>query len=373
MHRSACIMKRATRTAAAVIAVLANSLVPVGAAQPVQVGYPGFIYNDPEFEPGGTRIVFQDGERRAWVGSLDPATGQCISSTCRDVLVATDLQDKNDKTRLFNGPEWGVNAAGSAIYFSKYSGGNLQSWRVLPDGTGLTQLTFARQGSWGGMVSVAPTAPTVRSLVNTGTIGPSLRARWFDEAVGTLNPLPGYWWSGQAARFLPGTARYAIYPWRNGSDYQLALIDTDLQSTQVVTADAGQKSQPFGLILQGTRHAVAVLDQVSLVIYRSGPAPWPQIAELTPAVPGWLISLEPLGQTGCFVVAVQNTPDQSYTDSAIYMACLSGSWSRLDNGAPSVRRSEPEPWRSPTGQWFVYWHEGNGQTSNSMWVVPVAP
>jgi len=356
------------RTTAVIIAILTNCLVPTTAAAPVQIGYPGLVYIDPEFEPGGTRVVFQDTQYRAWVGFLHPATGKCLSATCRDILVATDLQPGSDFSRPFNGPEWGVSASGSAIHLTKYAGETLQSWRVLPDGTGLTQITSAAEGTSGSLASVAPTASTVRLIVARGAVGPDLGAAWVDTAVGAINPMPGFWWGGQTGRFLPGSARIAIYPWRSDSNYQLAVVDTDRLATQVVTTGAGQKSEPFGFLWQGKRYAGALLDRTSLVIYEPGTAPWPQIAELTPPAPGWLFSLEPVGDTGCFVVALQNAPDQSYTDAAIYLTCLNGTWTRIDDGAVTARRSEPEPWRSPTGQWFVYWNDGSG----SMWVVPIS-
>jgi hypothetical protein len=349
------------------MAVLANSLVPLVTAAPDRVGHPSLVYIDPEFEPGGTRIVFQDTQYRAWVGFLDPATGKCLSATCRDVLVATDLQRASDFTHPFNGPEWGVSGTGSSVHLTKYAGETLQSWLVLPDGSELTQLTFAQEGTSGSLASIAPSASAVRVIVGLGPTGPDLKAAWFDTVDGTLNLLPGFWWDGQTARFLPGSARIAIYPWRNNSDYQLAIVDTERFAIQVVTAGTGQKFEPYGFIWRSRRYAATLLDRVSLVVYQIGSPPWPQVAILTPPVPGWLFSLEPVGDTGCFTVALQNAPDQSYTDAAIYLACLNGAWIRIDDQASPVRRSEPEPWRSPNGQWFVYWNEGSG----GLWVVPI--
>ena len=95
-----------SRTAVAACLLVAGQVL----ATPAPVGAPGSKYVDPELEPGGTRIVFQDMQGVAWVGEIDPATGQCVTATCKDVQVATNVLRPNDTRYLFNGPEWGAAA-----------------------------------------------------------------------------------------------------------------------------------------------------------------------------------------------------------------------------------------------------------------------
>lgn len=328
-----------------------------------RVGHPNIFYLDPEFEPAGARIVFQDQQDRAWVGVLDPATGLCVSPTCRDALVGIGLQRFPDRRFFFNGPEWGVSTNGAAIYYSKYIEQLPQLFRVQPDGTGLTQITTIPEGVWGVVPSAA--GIVMRATAAAGEMS-NISSGWLDERVGILNPLPGLWLNGQGARFFIGSNTLLLYPWTNIASFQLALADVEALTAQVVTANPGKKTQPWGFRRQGAWHAVAILNATALVVYSTEQLPWPVLAELIPPVPGWLTSLEPLNDTDCFAVALQNAPDSSYTDSAIYLACLDGSWTRIDNGTSPVRRSEPEPWLSPTGQWFIYWNEGG-----ALWVVQV--
>lgn len=327
-------------------------LLPLQAlAAPFQVGVPGMVYIDPEFEPGGSRMVFQDIQRRAWVGALNPDTGQCVSASCRDLVVATDLHTPAAPELLFNGPEWGVDAGDSAIYLTKYWQQSPQVWRVLPDGSALARLTSAQGGVYSQLVSVAPQAQSVRLLAGTGS--PAPQPVWFDEIIGELNPIPNWWLMGKSASFVAGSEQFAVFPWKSGQDYQIGLLDTYTNTAQAMTADSGQKSQVWAW---GDR-AAAVVDSVVIAVYDTTQTPWGRIAELVPPIAGWLASLEPVGESGCFVVSVQNAPNGSYTEAAIYLACLPGQWTRLDDGSPK-RRSEPEPWNSPAGKWFVYWNEG---------------
>lgn len=337
-------------------------------AAPSQVGIRALSYIDTEFEPGGTRFLFTDLQNRAWVGELDPATGQCITATCRDVLLASNVlvQIKD----FINGPEWGVSDAGPAVYLTTSTESNVaQSWRVNPDGSGLTRLTSDPRGTWGGLASVAPSAHSVRVIASSGTFD-DLTGVWFDEDDGVLHPLPGIWLRGGGGRFLPGSARYAIYPYRSWlSDTQLAIIDTDLQTGEIVTTTPGQKSQLWGFAWNGALHVAAVTDDTAIEVFKSGPTPWPKVAALTPPVPGYLYSMEPLGNSGCFVTLIRNTNDKNWTDASIYVACINGSWTRVDDRVPMVRRTEPEPWWSGS-QWFIYYNV----THAGLWVTdPILP
>ena len=340
--------------------IIAASLLlakPVLAA-PAPLGMRGFSYIDPEFEPHGNRIVFQDSNARAWVGTLDTETGQCISATCRDVQVASNLLLGGDPRYFFNGPEWGVSSAGIGLYLTKYDdAGIAQSWWVNPDGTGLAQLTFDPGGAWGGLVSSAPLAPSVRVIVSTGTANDVITGAWFNETDGVLHPMPGFKLNGQGGQFFVRSARYAVYAYKvSRKNTQIAVLDTKLQTTEIITDTPGQKSQSWGFEFGGVQYVAAVKDLAEIEIYRSGPVPWQKVATLTPPVPGYLYSTELLGSSGCFATSIQDTNDRkNYNDAAIYVACMDGSWTRVDDGAPMTRRSEPEAWWNGR-HWLIYYN-----------------
>ena len=327
-------------------------------ADPAPLGVRIFSYIDPEFEPHGNRIVFQDSQARAWVGEIDPETGQCITTTCRDVRVASNLLLGGDPRYFFNGPEWGVSSAGISLYLTKYDdAGIAQAWWVNPDGSGLTQLTFEPEGAWGGLVSSAPLAPSVRIIASSGSASDVITGVWFDEVDGVLHQIPSFRLNGQGGQFLSRSARYAVYSYKESKDnIQIAILDTDFQTVEIITDTPGQKSQTWGFIRDGARHVVSVRDLEEIEIYRSGTVPWQKVATLTPPVPGYLYSTEPLGNSGCFATSIQDTNDRkNYTDAAIYVACMDGSWTRVDDGAPQTRRSEPEAWWSGS-HWLIYYN-----------------
>ncbi|NNJ94276.1 MAG: hypothetical protein HKP57_05985, partial [Halobacteria archaeon] len=262
-------------------------LAEVLAADPAPIGMSDVKYIDPEFEPDGNRIVFQDSKARAWVGELDPETGQCITATCLDVLVASDVLTGVDPRYFFNGPEWGISAAGTALYLTKFDDAGIpQAWWVNPDGSGLTQLTFEPGGVWAGVASNAWFAPLVRVIASSGTVNDLIPGIWFDETDGVLQPLPGLTLQSGGGRFVLNTARYAIYPYRESGKYsQLAILDMELQTIRVITNTPGQKSQAWGLLLDGVLHAATQRDLEEIEIYRSGSMPWQKVATLTPPVP----------------------------------------------------------------------------------------
>ena len=97
----------------------------------VRISPPGASYIDPEILqlPGKMTFQYQD---QIWVADLNPDTGAFVSTTGRDYLM------DGGAARLgstFNGPEFGLNARGWAVYYAKEYNGTMQIWRSAWRGT----------------------------------------------------------------------------------------------------------------------------------------------------------------------------------------------------------------------------------------------
>jgi hypothetical protein len=100
-------------------------LSPALAATPsdaVRLGSPEVSYIDPEILSSAHKLSFQDRAGTIWVADLDPATGTFRSEDGRDVKVdggAVNL------LVTFQGPEFGVDETGWAVYYTKEYDGEL--------------------------------------------------------------------------------------------------------------------------------------------------------------------------------------------------------------------------------------------------------
>ena len=95
-----------------------------------QLNPPGTSYIDPELHPFLPELVFQQGSV-VWTGAIDPTTGLFVEPGGTDRFV--DLASSLLSTR--NGPEYGWDAAGVAIFYNKsVLGGPERIWRATPSG-----------------------------------------------------------------------------------------------------------------------------------------------------------------------------------------------------------------------------------------------
>ena len=93
------------------------------------MGDPNLRYIDPEVLRGSDKIAYQDIAGNLWVGVLNAATGKFASQTGHDLLVDTDLANINIS---YNGPECGLDARGTALFYTKPDlQGTQQIWRAL--------------------------------------------------------------------------------------------------------------------------------------------------------------------------------------------------------------------------------------------------
>jgi len=339
----------------------------------LRLGSSSLAYIDSEFAPSGgdTLTVFFDSALNVWIGNVAPDTGLFTTSTGQGQQLGTGSLFGSLNV---NGPEWGVDAQGSAVFFTGAdSNGIGQIFRASPpfDTPVLDQLTSTTTGYTHAIANATWNAARNSTLLmgyrgiqsgsawQTGT----LQAFWMDEAQpGVLNflPLPrGFY------RWIPDTALAAFVPAATGGGFtsgQIYLFDADTGTNRQVSTDAGSKVSPWGFYapeLHGEMLIVAVVDDTALAVYRDlsgGTGPWTRIATLSlPAGTGFtkLTSAEPIirgrGVAGASLFTVEaQTPAND--DSSIWILGLTLDATpnfvrRVDdgavNGAEALRR-DPE-------------------------------
>ena len=96
----------------------------------VQVGTSQFRYVDPEFIDGYCKACWIDLNKKIWVGNLDPVTGLFFSGHGMDLFIDSNVVPID--SALINGPEWGADFEGPAVFYTKRDSlGIRHVWRAI--------------------------------------------------------------------------------------------------------------------------------------------------------------------------------------------------------------------------------------------------
>lgn len=362
-------------------AILGASAAPPSSAgstpDDVCMGDAEFTYIDPEFFQTEGLAVFLDSRAEIWIGAIDPATGLFRSATGRDDRVDTGI---SKWSRYSNGPEWGLDAKGPALFYVKDNAQGVgQLWRAEPpwDKPRLTQLTHDTDThNWICEPSVNAALPSTRVIVYHGKPRATGNVdAWLDE--------------DQPDKPKPFTDRMIVARWAFNTNLitfayrarpgqtepsQVTVVDTDNGKSRVITGDDGNKIDPW--LWQAPEFGGELLlsvnvDSSALAIYRDvkhDGSPWQRIAALTlpaNAPHQTLKSVEPVnggrGGFGRSYFTVQAGDDKD-KDTSIWLFGFSADGNhlirRLDDGAQtgkSARRLDPESYIGDR-ELFVYYN-----------------
>jgi len=330
------------------------------------IGSASVEYRDPEFLQSGGFVTFADQKGDVWVGAMDLQTGRFVKANGgRDHRLDGPI---SKWSRYCNGPEWGLDASGPAIFYIKDNSQDTgQLWRAAPpwDEPQVTQLTRDTViHNWICEPSVSSKLTTTRVIIyrGGGPKGGNVSA-WLDEDV----PTQPHAFTDRAylARFSIDTPHITWSPRLRAGDRsttQVSLLDTDTGKTRIITADDGAKYDPWlwhAPEFDGELLLCVNFDERALAIYRDtqrdGTTPWSRIAEIglpAEAPHLQLKSCEPVnGGRGAFGRSwfTAQAGDDKDKDTSIWLLGfdLSGTHSvrRLDDGAASkttARRLDPE-------------------------------
>jgi acetyl esterase/lipase len=255
------------------------------------IGSAGVAYRDPEFLQSGGLVTFADQRGDVWVGAMDLRTGGFLKANGgRDHRLDGPI---SKWSRYCNGPEWGLDANGPAVFYIKDNAqGTGQLWRAAPpwDAPRLTQLTRDTDiHNWICEPSVDAKRPTTRVILyrGGGPKGGNVSA-WIDVDA----PARPHAFTERAtlARFSIDTPFITWAPRLRAGDRgatQVSMLDTDTGKARVVTADDGAKYDPWlwhAPEYGGELLLCVNLDERALAIYRDtrrdNQSPWTRVAEI---------------------------------------------------------------------------------------------
>jgi len=240
---------------------------------------------DPEIHESERLMVYQDPRGGIWLEYLDPETGRTRSGG--EARVQLDSGAANLRM-TFNGPEFGTDASGWAVFYTKPHGGELQIWRArLVGGTpGAAPIFTDGQRRQSILVSKWPEAESTRLIYVKGDPRTGV-FHWTDVAAPErehrIVPTRGL----DSPRWINGTFKLVFALEAEGPEAgQIKLLDTDTGRIERVSSDAGVKTFAYGWKapeLGGEILVEAMIDDAAIGIWRqTGSAGWERVQTITP-------------------------------------------------------------------------------------------
>jgi hypothetical protein len=299
-------------------------------------------YIDPEAYAAERLLTFQDQTGGIHVAAIDQATGAFASSDGRESRLDSGAWPVGE---TFNGPEFGIDANGWAIYYTKANGGVASLWRATTAGAQPLTSGNRRQTV---LASKDASAAQTRLLYIRGTLDAGELA-WMDEDDASSETLLGPVDGG--VRWIDGTRSFARIVDTGPDAGQVALVDTVAGSVRTITDDAGSKSFAVGFRgpESGRLRLLALVDAATAIgVWEDrGGAYYERIATIVPAgLAGHTLgSPEPFAGAGSSYVSfvVREGAGLPGEPAQVWLARTDGSNSwRCDDGASGVSRSDPE-------------------------------
>jgi len=246
-------------------------------ADAIKIGDSSLGYIDPEFYSELNLVVFADSRMDAWLSSLDPKTGDFISTEGRDIHIDSGLTP----LRLsFNAPEFGVDKNGWSLYYTKDLNGIPQIFRATINGENVDteSLTSDNIERLSFQASKNAFMENTRLLYALGGFSADIgKIAWFEEDNPQLSETIVDK-IDRGARWIDGTKSFAFI--HNG---QAAIYDTETKTTKIVSTTPGEKSYPYAWLEPDTNKILllTIVDDKYLEIYSdNGSANWDLISTL---------------------------------------------------------------------------------------------
>lgn len=333
----------------------------------VRMGTTGKSYIDAEILESEAKLTFQSSGGEIWVADLDPETGLFRNPTGKDILM--DRGAANLRT-TYNGPEFGVDRDGWAVYYTKSYNGELQAWKSeLVNGKPVAKpLTRGQKRRQSVLVGKDTSAPAVRMLYLQGS-----RAggdfQWIDERNPDNEQFASRLLGVDSPRWIDNTSKFVYVASKGDAAGQIHLVDVTTGKRQAVTNDAGTKTFAYGWRAPDFDNELllmAMLNYRSVAIYRDMGGPyWTRIAELKPPAESkfnYFGSPEPFVFDGksyvSLVLKSQNTTGV-FKDSEVWIMGIGDNASgpyieRVDDGGAPLMRSDPETFVTDDNVFIYY-------------------
>lgn len=326
---------------------------------------------DPEFDPIGNRMVWQDLNGNLWLADVDPVSGDINPSTGQGTLIDTGLALIQD---TLNGPEWAYGGGTTNIVYTKRVGDLYQLGYAQDDTIGGWMLTVPRRGyhrwrPFGTPASNFSQAPRIAYLSAAQTPQKSLAWRnlnnWLSEGVFEESTVLGGRWVEHFDAF--------ITTFITNSVRQVALIETATGTVYQLTNDPVPKFLPYMWFAPelGELVFMTMIDKTSIGIYRKISGQWTNVYSFEiPSTKQFVHSPEPFVSQGkSYIVTVAadelgspgNWLAQPQGPTEIWIAGIDQAnpfFRRVDDPAEEHNRLDPETFETTNGP-VVYYTEKN--------------
>lgn len=359
--------RRSDRTAfGAHKTVQARCPVPSNPDQDVRMGVVTTQYIDPEFSNSERQTVYQTGGGSVWIADIDPVTGLFRSETGKDFLMdrgavplATTMQ----------GPEWGRDASGSSVYYTKLHNLVSQHYRAtLVDGVSVARrLTGGIVPRRTIMASSNSQSESVRLLYLRGVAGLFSWSAMNETTPEIEMVMPEVHGGISGPRWIPGTDEFVYLADVDGKK-EIAMTNAVDGQTTILTDDGTDKVEVFPFRAPEFNNEALILvniDYTRIAVYRdTGGAYFERILTIAPPADAehkYMFSIEPLAAGGRTYFILE-----MHRSRALYLSLDSSIWifgmssdpktrfaCRLDDGTTAYRL-EAE-YLSGSDEVFVYY------------------
>jgi catechol 2,3-dioxygenase-like lactoylglutathione lyase family enzyme len=360
----------------------------------VPVGTPGISYADPEYLSEVNRMVFQTGGtgvQEVWIAELNPLTGLLRSATGKDLLVDTGAAKIGPQFDTTNGPEWGLDSEGGAVFYSKRdTDGVVQCWRasnLVAGGVKAEPLTRLKSPDGEGAIMVIarkdasrPTTQVIYRYIPAPRFRKGGPARWADEtAPDAVHDFPQFNGAAAAPSWIEGTEDFVYAMLVGQGQTEIARFATASGTAAVLTSHPGAKYNLHAFKapeLNGELLVGCVIDRTRFTVFRSDGTRYVPWADLVPPDPEhpYMISPEIVQAGGMTYLAVQMSSHSPGSLGALPQDADCAMWilglgkdaahrvaRRVDDGAVTgakAYRFEPEVYVG-TDEVFLFYNIGN--------------
>lgn len=336
----------------------------------VQLGTAGSSYIDPEVHSATGKITWQDSDETIWMADLDALAGTLAPGS--ETLLDTGAYRMSV---TFNGPEFGWDSAGWAVFYTKKNGSVASLWRATVSGATVTAVPLT-SGQWRQtpLASKDTNSSSTLLVYAQGTLQTGQLA-WLDEANPGAETVIGAIDDG--VRWINDTRKVALVPPTGTNAGRVMLYDAPGNSFQTVASDAGAKSYAYGWPAPeagGRLRVLALVDAQSIAVYeQAADSSWSRVATLQAPgrAAGWTYgSPEPFvagGRSYVSLVIGQPPPDgtKPYYNE-VWVLGMDGTALRCDDGRPQIRRTDPE-WFLGAEQVFIIYNIVTESGTYEMW------
>ncbi len=348
-----------------ILLVFLLSVAYLNAQNAVKISSGSDSYIDPEIYSKENKIAFQTASGDVWLSEIDPITGLFVSKTGKDILIDTGA---TQLIQSFNGPEFGFDKNGWAMFYVKKNGLTPQVWRAKVN-EGIVTKTPLTSGNVPRLSALATKDNNANTIKLIYSKGPTLEKgllTWTDSK----NPIDETVVDSldRGVRWIDGTQKFFYIKQTGELAGQLFLYDADTKSEKQITNDPRIKTYSYGWFAPEYDNELVVLvmmeNDTKLGIYKdTGKEFWELVKEISvpdSAKYDYFGSPEPFVAGGkSYISIVIKEVANAYSKAEVWIFNIQDGKNstyqrKIDDGLGDVIRSDPESYIAQNEVYIYY-------------------